>query len=477
MHGELAPDPRRSLPAVDRLVAAVRAQAPELPGWAALAAARAVLAQARSRDPDGASAPAVPSRLGGLDAAAVAGALALARSSPQRVVNATGVLLHTNLGRARLAAGAAAAASAAATSYSALELDLASGRRGDRQGAVARKLALLAGAEAACLVNNNAAALVLAVSALAGGREVIVSRGELVEIGGSFRLPEMIAAAGARLVEVGTTNRTHPEDYRRAIGPETALFLKVHRSNFALCGFTAEVGLPVLAAIARDHALALVEDLGSATFRDLRGAGLPAESDATARLRLGADLVCFSGDKLFGGPQAGILVGRGDLVATLRRHPLARALRLDKMSLAALDWTAAALLAGDDAAIPALRQITEPIEEVARRAQALADRIAPIAAAAGLRIAIRESRAPIGGGSLPGFELPSWALALHDGPLGAAELAARLRAAPVPGVARVTDGAVLLAARTLCDDDADAVASGLSAALAPVRPPHPEVSD
>jgi len=459
MAREAAADPRRSLPAVDRLAAATEGLAPELPAWARVAGARAALAEARADGSEGAADPRP------LAASAVRHARAIARPRPARVVNATGVVLHTNLGRAPLAPEAAAAAAEAATRYGDLELDLASGRRGDRLAGVAAKLALLAGAEAALAVNNNAGALVLAVSALARGREVIVSRGELVEIGGSFRLPDMIEAAGARLVEVGTTNRTHPDDYRRAIGPATGLLLKVHRSNFELRGFTAEVELPALAALARESRLPLVEDLGSATFVDLRAHGLPEASFAPARLRLGADLVCFSGDKLLGGPQAGIAIGRAPLVAALGRHPLARALRLDRMTLAALDWTAAALLAGERERIPILRQLVEPAASVAQRAEALAARLAPLAAASGVQLSLQDARAPVGGGSLPGFELPSRAVALRAEKLAADVLAARLRAAPVPVVARVEGGAVLLDARTLLADDAPAVEAALAAAL------------
>ncbi len=475
----VASDPRRALPAVERLAAAVRAQAADLPAWAVTAGVRAALAEARERASAGPAAP--PPALAELGSAALLRARRLARSSPTRVVNATGVALHTNLGRALLAPPAAAAAALAATRYGDLELDLETGRRGDRLDAVASKLALLAGAEAALAVNNNAGALVLAVQALAGGREVLVSRGELIEIGGSFRLPEMIEAAGARLVEVGTTNRTHLEDYRRAIGPDTALLLKVHRSNFEVRGFTADVELPALAAVARERGLPLLEDLGSAALVDLRGAGLPEESYAPARLRLGADLVCFSGDKLFGGPQAGIVVGRADLVATLRRHPLARALRLDKMTLAALDWTAAALLSGETDAVPVLRMLREPLEAVARRAQRLAEQIEPIARAGHLQAGLQQTCVPVGGGALPGFELPSWSLALQPDAFGAGELAERLRRAPIPVITRVTGGAVLLDARTLLDDDVEAVAVALGVALAeiasPVTPEPPEASD
>jgi L-seryl-tRNA(Ser) seleniumtransferase len=452
---------------VDRLAAAVLAVEPRVPDWAARAGARSALTEARARAADGG----VPPALATLSEAARSRALELARPRPTRVVNATGVVLHTNLGRAPLAAGAADAAREAALGYVDLELDLATGRRGDRLGAVAGRLALLAGAEAALAVNNNAGALVLAVAALARGREVVVSRGELVEIGGSFRLPDMIAAAGARLVEVGTTNRTHPDDYRRALGPDTALLLKVHRSNFEQRGFVAEVDVAGLAGLVRGLGPErpwVLEDLGSATLVDLRGRGLPEESHAPGRLALGADVVCFSGDKLFAGPQAGILLGRREPLERMRRHPLARALRLDKMSLAALDWTLAALLAGEPERLPALERLLEPAEAVERRARALAARLAPLAGAA-VAVTVEPSRAPVGGGSLPGFELASFRVALRPADPGggaAQRLAAGLRAAPRPVVARVDDDAVLLDARTLLAGDEDAIEAAFAAALA-----------
>jgi L-seryl-tRNA(Ser) seleniumtransferase len=378
------------------------------------------------------------------------------------VVNATGVVLHTNLGRAPLAPGAVAAVAAAARGYTDLELDLGSGRRGDRLGPVAAKLAALSGAEAGLAVNNNAAAVLLALDTLARGRQAIVSRGELVEIGGSFRVPEILARAGVRLVEVGTTNRTHRADYEAAIGPDTALLLKVHRSNFEQRGFVAEVALPELAALARSRGLPLVEDLGSGTL--VRLAGLPAEAFAPDRLRQGADLVCFSGDKLLGGPQAGLVLGRADLVEAMRSNPLARALRLDKLSLAALDWTLTAHLDGRaEREIPVLRQLAATPAALEARAQRLAARLAQVAGAAA-RIEVVAAPGPVGGGSLPGVSLPGFAVAVETG-LGPERLAARLRAAPVPVVGRIHDGRLLLDARTLLDGDDDAVAEAVAAAL------------
>jgi L-seryl-tRNA(Ser) seleniumtransferase len=345
----------------------------------------------------------------------------------------------------------AAAVAEAAASYSALEIDLGSGARGERGAGVRELLRLLSGAEDALVVNNGAAAVLLALAALARGREVIVSRGELVEIGGSFRVPEILREAGVSLVEVGTTNRTHARDYEAAIGPRTGAILKVHRSNFELRGFVAEVDLPELVAIGRRHDVPVVEDLGSATLVDLRSQGLPAESFAQARLASGVDLVCFSGDKLLGGPQAGIVLGAAARVQMLRKSPLARALRLDKLTLAALDATLRLLLAGRERELPTLRMLLEPVEAVAARAHALAERVRK-AAPEGLVVALEETRAPVGGGSLPGFELSSVAVAL-SGLANAETLARALRRAAVPIVGRVAGARLLLDARTLLPGD------------------------
>jgi L-seryl-tRNA(Ser) seleniumtransferase len=458
---QVKPDPRRSLPSSDRLARALRAAAPELPDWVVRAAARRVLAEARARLAAIASGP--PAREA-LVAAGLELARGLARPRPARVVNATGVVLHTNLGRAPLAEGAAGAAAAAAVRYTDLELDLGEGRRGDRLAALGEMLAALSGAEAALAVNNNAAAILLIVDTLARGREVVVSRGELVEIGGSFRVPEILERAGARLVEVGTTNRTHLDDYRRALGRRTALLLKVHRSNFEQSGFVAEVGLPELAALGRERGVPVVEDLGSGTLVDLRARGLPPESFAPARLALGAELVCFSGDKLLGGPQAGIVLGRRKRVATLRSNSLFRALRLDKLGLAALDWTLRALLDGrGEREIPVLRVLLEAPEEVERRARALAERLAR-AAAGRFDVRVEETRAPVGGGSVPGLELASFAVALRAAG-GVDDLAAALRAGEVPVLGRVQKEALLLDARTLLPGDDEIVERALARAL------------
>jgi L-seryl-tRNA(Ser) seleniumtransferase len=453
-------DTRRALPAVDRLVRELAQQRPDLPGWAVTAAARTTLAEARAALDGGAAVPPATHEL--LDRA-VRHAATLSQPCPRRVVNATGVVLHTNLGRAVLAPGAAQAVAEAASGYSDLELDVESGRRGDRLAALSALLVQLGGCEAALAVNNNAAATMLALDTLARGREVIVSRGELVEIGGSFRVPDILERAGVRLVEVGTTNRTHADDYRRAIGPDTALLLKVHRSNFELRGFTAEVDLPALVAIGRERGVPVVEDLGSASLLDLSAHGLPPEAYAPARAATGVDCLCFSGDKLLGGPQAGLVLGRREVVEAMRRNPLARALRLDKLSLAALDWTLRALLEGREQEIPTVRQLTEPAAQVRRRAEALADRLRKLDAGP-LQVEVENDRSAVGGGTLPEFELETSVVALR-GARRAETLAAALRRAPTPVLSRIRDDAILLDPRTLLEGDDVLVEGALANAL------------
>ena len=448
-------DPRRALPSIHRLADSLVAENPELPRWAASQAAQEVVAAAREamdRGPEKLSEDAL-SPEGDIDwlARAASRAIELTRPRPRRVVNATGVVLHTNLGRAAMAPGAAEAAARVAAGYTDLELDLARGERGDRLESVARRLRALSGAEAAYACNNNAAALVLALNTLARGRQVIVSRGELVEIGGSFRVPEIMERAGVELVEVGSTNRTHLRDYADAIGPETGMLLKVHRSNFELRGFVSEVGLSELVGLGETHGLPVVEDLGSGTLVDLAQHGFPAEAFVPSRLREGPSLVCFSGDKLLGGPQAGIVLGRASLLAAMRKNPLARALRLDKMSLAALDWTLAALQEGRaEEEIPVLRQILVPADEHEARTRRFEKALSEGAAARNLALEceVVRDRVPLGGGSLPGFELDSWVLALRS-PEGAEPLAARLREAEVPILSRVRDSLLLIDLRTV----------------------------
>jgi L-seryl-tRNA(Ser) seleniumtransferase len=361
----------------------------------------------------------------------------------RRVINATGVIVHTNLGRAPLAEAALNRVREIARGYSNLEYDVAAGSRGSRQDHIAGILRRLTGAEAALVVNNNAAAVMLALAALAEGREVLVSRGELIEIGDGFRIPDVLERSGARLREVGTTNRTRADDYETAIGPETAVLLRVHQSNFRVVGFTAQASLRELADVARRHDLPLVDDLGSGALIDIGDEPTPRASLAD-----GADLVCFSGDKLLGGPQAGIIVGRADLVERLRRHPLQRALRADKLTLAALEGTLAVAVDAPDQ-IPVLRMLREPPEAVRTRAARLAELVGG---------EVEETVARAGGGSLPLTELPSFACAVEE------ELAVKLRAGDPPVIAVVRDGRTLLDCRTLTDGEAKEVAAAVEAA-------------
>ena len=419
------------LPSVDVLV---REAACDAPHALCVREARATLAERRARGEQATAASLAPELRRRVRAAL--------ESSLRPVLNATGVVLHTNLGRAPLAEAALAHVQMVAAGYSNLELDLATGSRGSRQDHVAALVCELTGAEAAICVNNGAAALVLALAALAGGREIVVSRGQLVEIGDGFRIPEIVQSAGSRLREVGTTNRTSAADYKRALGAETGLLLCVHPSNYRVVGFTGGVETRELAEIAHEAGLPLVYDVGSGALVDAPElAGEPLARDA---LRDGCDLVCFSGDKLLGGPQAGILAGTADAIAACRRHPLARALRIDKLSLAALEAT---LRIYRDptrarAELPVLRAVLEPAGDVRARAEALAARIGG---------SVVETVARVGGGALPLAELPSFGVRL-DG--DADLLAARLREGDPAVLARVSDGALVLDCRTLTDADA-----------------------
>jgi L-seryl-tRNA(Ser) seleniumtransferase len=370
---------------------------------------------------------------------------AAARPRLRTVVNATGVGLHTNLGRALLAPAAVDAIMLAATSAVNLELDLLTGRRGDRDALVAEDLCALTGAEAALVVNNNAAAVLLAIAALAADREVVVSRGELVEIGGSFRMPDVMALSGARLREVGTTNRTHADDYRSAIGPETGLLVKVHTSNYRIVGFTADVDLRELVAIGRERRVPVLDDLGSGALVDLTAYGLPAEPVVANRVAAGADLVAFSGDKLLGGPQAGVLVGRRDVVATLASHPLRRALRPDKLRIAALAATLRLYREAPDlpAVLPSLRWLTRPIAEMEAMGRAIASRLAA-RLGDGYRVTLVESEAEVGSGAAPTATVPSRALAVEHAAVAPDEIAARFRLATPPVLGRIHEGRFLL---------------------------------
>ncbi len=432
------PGPRslRDLPSIDKLLADERLV--DAPHELAVDSARSVLERAREeiragREPE----PLVDSVLEELARAR--------RPSLRRVLNATGVLVHTNLGRAPLAEAALERVADVGRGYSNLEYDLERGERGSRQDHLGSLLERLTGGDAALVVNNNAAAVLLALAALAEGREVVVSRGELIEIGDGFRIPDVLARSGARLVEVGTTNRTRAEDYERAIGPETAVLLRVHQSNFRVVGFTERPDLRHLGRIAKRAGLPLVDDLGSGALATVGDEPTPRES-----LRAGADVVCFSGDKLLGGPQAGIVVGQAELVERLRRHPLQRALRADKLTLAALEGTLS--LALDPATrdrIPVLRMLHEPLEKVRARAERLASLVGGD---------VEETVARVGGGALPLAELPSAACAVEEG------LAEPLLLGEPPVIAVVRDGRTLLDCRTLADTDIDDVASAILAA-------------
>jgi len=423
-------DRLRELPSVDRLATAV--------ARAELAERRAALL-AGARD----------------DVDLVARARARLRPSLRPVLNATGVIVHTNLGRAPLSDAARAAVAAAAAGYSNLELDLATGERTSRHDHVAGLLSELTGAAAAAVVNNCAAAVLLAVSALAGpGREVVVSRGQLIEIGGGFRMPEVIAQAGARLVEVGTTNRTRLADYRAALGPDTGAILRAHPSNFRTVGFVEEVAIEPLCALG----VPVIDDVGSGALTDDL-AVLAGEPPVRRSVRAGAAVVAFSGDKLLGGPQAGVLVGTQEAIAACTRHPLARAVRIDKLSLAALEATLGLYRDPDHArrALPVLAMLTVDEATLRERAERLADAVGG---------EVVEAVARVGGGALPLLDLPGSAVAVAPGPAGADALAVALRAGDPPVVARIEDGRVLLDPRTLAPDELEPAAAAVRAALA-----------
>jgi L-seryl-tRNA(Ser) seleniumtransferase len=442
---------------VDRLLgyAALRAVAAEYGQSVAADAARTALADARRAIAAGGPVPTSET----LTEAAAHYAAAVVRGSLGPVINATGVILHTNLGRAPLSRAALAAMQAVAEGYSNLEYDLEAGERGARDTHAESLLTRLTGAEAALVVNNNAGAVVLVLSALAQGREVVISRGQLVEIGGGFRIPDVLRQSGARLVEVGTTNRTHPHDYQSAIGPDTAILLRVHSSNFRQIGFTAETALADLVMLGREAGIPVVDDLGSGTLLDTTCYGLAVEPTVQQSIAAGADLVAFSGDKLLGGPQAGLIVGRAALVAQLRRHPLARALRVDKGTLAALQATLLHYLRGEaEREIPVWRMIAAVPDVLAARAGEWAAALQ----GEGIPTDVVAATSTVGGGSLPGETLPTHALSLVCSDLDG--LAARLRAGQPPVVVRIAEGRVLLDPRTVAPSADEALLGALRAA-------------
>lgn len=386
---------------------------------------------------------------------------ALSRDRPRLrpVWNLTGTVLHTNLGRALLPETAIAAACAAMARPVALEYDLDSGRRGERDDAVRDLICEATGAEDAVLVNNNAAAVMLVLDTLATGGEVVVSRGELIEIGGAFRMPDIMAATGVRLREVGTTNRTHLRDYVEAIGPETRAIMKVHPSNFRIEGFTSEVAAAELAPLAREHGLPLINDLGSGTLDDLARYGLPREPTVAEAVAEGADVVTFSGDKLLGGPQAGFAIGRRELIERLRRNPLKRALRLDKMRLAALEALLRERRRGEPT--PTARLLAREVAEIEAAAQRLAGPAGEVLGSS-FSVSVETSRSQVGSGASPTATQASFALAIRSTG-GLDDLAVRLRALPEPVIGRIADGALRLDMRCLEERDEAAFLSNLAA--------------
>jgi len=460
----------RRIPAVDEVLATpqIRDLLAAHPRWAVLEAVREVLADRRQRLLQGGLPPEAAERL--LDPSALAAAVAevtAQRAGPSLVpvLNATGVVLHTNLGRAPLAPSALQALEAAGQGYTNLEFDLGTGKRGSRQVHVESLLCALTGAEAGLVVNNNAAAVLLAINTVAAGKEIVVSRGQLVEIGDSFRIPDVMLRAGGRLREVGTTNRTHLADYEAAIGPETALILRVHRSNFQILGFTADVDLADLVALARRHSLPVMDDLGSGALFDLSLLGLRREPLAVDAIRAGVDLVTFSGDKLLGGPQAGMLVGRREILERARRNPLARTIRIDKLGLAALEATLRLYREPERAQreIPVLRMLGLTADAIGTRAEALAGALR--SAAPDLILSIEDERSEVGGGALPLQALPTRVLALRAARESATDLEARLRRGSPPVLVRIKEDRILLDLRTIPDSEEPALLRALRAAL------------
>lgn len=386
----------------------------------------------------------------------------LLRPSLRPVINATGVIVHTNLGRSLLASGVVRAVAEVASRYSNLEFDLDEGRRGSRQSHLENLFQRLTGAEAAAVVNNNAAAVLISLSALAKGKEVIVSRGELVEIGGSFRMPDVMAQSGAKLVEVGTTNKTHSRDYEAAITQETALLLKVHTSNYRIMGFTREVGLDELVGISRKARIPVMYDLGSGCLVELKGWAHEPEPTVQEALAAGADLITFSGDKLLGGPQAGLILGRRELVDRIRSHPLARAIRVDKLTLAALQATLELYFDPQRAltSIPTLRMMTMSHRELRLRARRLCRQI--LKEVPEVQALVRPDHSRVGGGALPLLKLPTWVVGVRAPGVSAERLGRALRQADPPVVARVFQEELVLDVRTIQDEEIPLLAKSLA---------------
>jgi L-seryl-tRNA(Ser) seleniumtransferase len=464
---------RRFIPSVDRLLSTeeLKAALDRHPRWVVLQEVRALLDDLRAGAiPIVTEAAGREAWYGELAAEAARRAAAASGLSLRRVLNATGVVLHTNLGRAPLARRAMDHALEIGARYSNLELDLATGERGTRYAHVRDLICALTGAEDAIVVNNNAAAVLLCLSELAAGREVVTSRGELVEIGGSFRIPDIMRQSGCRLVEVGTTNRTHLADYERALTEDTALLLKVHTSNFRIVGFTASVPVADLVPLARPRGLPVMHDLGAGCLIDLRPLGLPHEPTVQQALSEGADLVTFSGDKLLGGPQLGIIAGRAELIGRLQKHPLLRALRVDKMTLAAFEATLRIYRDARDPAaeVPALRMLAASAESIRERAAPLAARLAG-ELPAGSSVEVIAGSSQVGAGSAPGVDLPTWLIAIRPRQPEVAVIEARLRSMTPAVLLRVHAGALLVDLRTVDPDEEEALLAALVAALVTPR--------
>jgi L-seryl-tRNA(Ser) seleniumtransferase len=470
--------PLRAIPSIDELLNRPRLAALAERGGRALVTrvARSAVADLRARMKDAPSADANVSRRAGsdenvfepavLEARIISGVEAALAPSLRQVINATGVILHTNLGRAPISEAAAAAIARTATRYSNLEYDIETGERGKRDVHTGRLLAQLVGAEAAIVVNNNAAAVFLVLNTMAKGAEVIVSRGELIEIGDGFRIPDIMAESGAVLREVGTTNRTHIRDYERAINERTRLLLRVHPSNFRITGFTERPSLDDLVGLGQRFQIPVFEDLGSGCLADLTASGV-SEPVARASFDAGAGIVSFSGDKLLGGPQAGIIAGKRELIEKIRRNPLFRALRVDKLTIAALEVTLNAYLRGALDEVPALRMIRMTAEEIHARTTKLAEQLHKSMQEGG-RVEVREGFSVIGGGSTPDQQLATWVLAITSRGHSAAELEERLRKSKsgIPVIARIEDDFLILDLRTVLPDEEAALAAALTSALA-----------
>ncbi len=450
-------DPRRQLPSVDRLLAheLVSRAVAEYGRTIVVEAARETLEESRGSASLGSSSVTIDD----LARDVTLRLIDWTRGTLFPVINATGVIIHTNLGRAPLSRSALSAIQTVAGGYSNLEYDLSSGVRGSRYVHVEETLCRLTGAEAALVVNNNAGAVLLALAALARDREVVISRGQLVEIGGGFRVPDVLLQSGARLVEVGTTNRTHPSDYRNAIKPDTALLLKVHTSNFKQIGFTAIVELAELVDIGRQFGLLVMDDLGSGTLLDTSRYGLSPEPTVQDSVAAGADVITFSGDKLLGGPQAGLIIGREAVISQLRLHPLTRALRVGKTTLAALQATLLHYVRGDaDQEIPVWRMIAATGAVLEQRARSWSAALSE----AGIPSDVVAADSTIGGGSLPGEVLPTWTLAVRS--TAPADLASRLRRGRHPVIVRILNDQVLFDARTVMPEEDATMLDALKAA-------------